>query len=272
MSICGPMSSSRARVTSIGNCFTRCVPTTTSIELRALQERRTFLLRDAAGDGDDRGVPHRPGGLAELAEPREQLVFGPLPHAAGVDDDDVGVGGVGRRLEPGGFEEAGEPLAVVHVHLTAVGLNQILSRHVPCLCGRRCGRHFRFRLLPPLRFRPADFRFRPSPGSTAWRRRASLAFEASRARAPSSIGAEVSPAIMRASSSTRRIALEGRRRRQRPPGDDPLADVDVRVGVGGDLRQVGDAQHLGAAATGPAAGRRPSRPLARRCRRRPRRR
>ena len=43
---------------------------------------------------------------AQLAEARVELLLGVLAHAAGVDDDDVGVGVVGRRLVAGLVEQA----------------------------------------------------------------------------------------------------------------------------------------------------------------------
>ena len=44
-------------LTSIGSRFRFWVPTITSTALRASQDLRAFLLRDAAGDRDERPVP-----------------------------------------------------------------------------------------------------------------------------------------------------------------------------------------------------------------------
>ena len=98
--------------------------------VRLRQKLLAFLLRHAPGDGDDRP---RTGFLAEyadLAEPRIQLFFRLLPHAARVDDDHIRIplivgGRVARR-----FEQARHPLGVVMVHLTAEGFDQVLHQAV----------------------------------------------------------------------------------------------------------------------------------------------
>ena len=83
----------RASCASIGSIFTCCVPTTRSTTpAERLISLLAFLLRDAAGDGDDRIAAELAAHLLDLAEPRVELVFGALAHAAGVDDDQVGVG------------------------------------------------------------------------------------------------------------------------------------------------------------------------------------
>lgn len=57
----------------------------------ALQKRCAFLLRHASRHGHYGIVPELAAQLAEFAEAGIELVLGPLPHAACVDDDDVGV-------------------------------------------------------------------------------------------------------------------------------------------------------------------------------------
>ena len=89
--------------------------------------RVAFLLRDAAGDRDDRVVAVSRRQLPELAEPRVQLLLGALADAAGVDDDDVGVAVVVGRLVAGLLEQPRHALGVVDVHLAAERLDQILS-------------------------------------------------------------------------------------------------------------------------------------------------
>ena len=129
----------------------------------ALEDRLAFLLRHAAGDRDDRVVALFRGQLAQLAQPRVELLLRALADAAGVDDDDVGVGRVVGRLEAGLFEQAGHPLGVVDVHLAAEGLDQVFARHVRLLFGVSPAATFAF-----------AFRFR-------------FAFRLRRADAPSSI-------------------------------------------------------------------------------------
>ena len=67
--------------------------------------------------------------LADLAEPRPQLVDGLLAHATGVHHDQVGLGLAGGRLVAVGFEQAGDALAVVVVHLAPERLDHELTRH-----------------------------------------------------------------------------------------------------------------------------------------------
>ena len=78
------------------------------------------------------------GQLAQLAEPRVQLLLGALTDAARVDDDDVGVGGVLGRLEASLLEQPRHALGVVHVHLAAERLDEVLAGH-QLLCVLRCG-------------------------------------------------------------------------------------------------------------------------------------
>ena len=97
--------------------------------MRAFLDAYALLLRHTSGNSDDRIAPELRSHLAQLAEPCKQLLFRPLADAAGVDDDHVGVGGVGSLFEAGLFEQPRHALGVVHVHLAAVGFDQILARH-----------------------------------------------------------------------------------------------------------------------------------------------
>ena len=53
------------------------------------------------------------------------------------------------------------------------------------------------------------------------------------------------PASIAASSAARSRALQHAQLGLAPAGLDALADVEVRIGEGRDLRQMGDADHLG---------------------------
>ena len=125
----GPACARSACSTSIGRRRIACVPTMTSATPgERLQDRLAFLLRDAAGDRDDRIVALLRRQLTQLAEPRVELLLGALADAAGVDDDDVGVRRVVGRFVAGLFEQAGHPLRVVDVHLAAERLDQVFPR------------------------------------------------------------------------------------------------------------------------------------------------
>jgi hypothetical protein len=82
------------------------------------------LLREAAPDGDLHagvlGLDRR-----QVPEVPVEPVVGVLPHRAGVEDDDVGLGIVGRRDVAGPLKQAGEPLGVVDVHLAPVGADLV---------------------------------------------------------------------------------------------------------------------------------------------------
>ena len=86
-----------------------------------------FLLRHAAGDGDDGREPVSSPIIADLAEARVELLFGLLADAAGVDDDDVGVAIVVRALVARLLQQPGHPLGVVLVHLAAERFDQVLG-------------------------------------------------------------------------------------------------------------------------------------------------
>ncbi len=57
------------------------------------EQRRAILLGQASGHRDHRGLAARTGLAAQLADAAEHLVLGLLANRAGVQDDDVGVGG-----------------------------------------------------------------------------------------------------------------------------------------------------------------------------------
>ena len=61
----------------------------------------------------------------EVTEGPVELVVGILTDAAGVEDDHVGIGDVVDAVHPVGLEQAGDPLRVVLVHLTAVRLDDV---------------------------------------------------------------------------------------------------------------------------------------------------
>jgi hypothetical protein len=48
-----------------------------------------------------------------------------LAHGAGVDEDEVGLGGARDRLVAFGLQHAGDLLGVVDVHLAAEGLDEV---------------------------------------------------------------------------------------------------------------------------------------------------
>ena len=81
-------------------------PTTRSTCRDSLEKRLALLLRDASGHRDDR-VRVRPASAAELADLAAELLLGLLPHAAGVEHDDVRV--LRRRSRPatGGPQDLG---------------------------------------------------------------------------------------------------------------------------------------------------------------------
>ena len=56
----------------------------------------------------------------QVAEVAVQLVVGVFPDGAGVEDHHVRVGVVGGPPVAGRFQQAGQPLGIVHVHLAAV--------------------------------------------------------------------------------------------------------------------------------------------------------
>ena len=93
-----------------------------------LEDPLALRLRVAAPDGD-----HTVGILAlargRLAEVRGELRVRLLPDRAGVEDDDVGLGGGGRLPEAELLEHALDALRVVRIHLAAERGDEIAPRH-----------------------------------------------------------------------------------------------------------------------------------------------
>ena len=132
-----------------GSIFSRCVPTTTSMTLPLVFESSdspscwatqpaTATMRIAA-----RLLLQD----AKLAEPRIELLLSVLAHAAGVDDDHVGIDVIGRGLVARLVEQPSHALRVVDVHLTAERLDEVFPGHSATFA-------FAFRLLFTLRRKP----------------------------------------------------------------------------------------------------------------------
>ncbi len=102
---------------------------------RAFEQRRAFLLRDAAGDRDDRVAAGRLQ-APQFSETRVELVFSVFADTAGVHDDEVRIGGVFGDLIASLLQQPGHPLRVVEVHLAAKRLDQELLRHSDPTCWR----------------------------------------------------------------------------------------------------------------------------------------
>ena len=138
---------------------------------------------------------------AQFAEPRVELVLGALAHAAGVDDDDVGVRGVVGRFVARPARAARHALGVVHVHLAAERLDQVFARHVSATFAFRS---FAFAVRARFAFRRrslSHFRVvRLAASARRLTRRRPSSISRADARRPSVIA---SPPSMRASSSTR---------------------------------------------------------------------
>src|SRR5205085_11601609 len=129
--------------------------------------------------------------LPKLAQSRVQLLFRALPHAAGVDNDHVGVRGLVGRFKAGLLEQPRHPFRVVDVHLTTERLDEILSRHV-------YGLRLPFALsLSPFAFSPAA-----APSACAARSSRADALAASVTTAPPSIRAISSTRACRSSRAT----------------------------------------------------------------------
>ena len=88
-----------------------------------LEDGLAVLLRETAADGD---LHARVGFLdrGEDAEVAVQLVVGVFPDRAGVEDHDVGQLAGGGDVACG-FQHAGHPLGIVHVHLAAEGAHLV---------------------------------------------------------------------------------------------------------------------------------------------------
>src|SRR5947209_1337322 len=89
-------------------------------------------------------MPERCRILANFSQPRVELVLSALPHAARIQDDEIGVG-LGGGLIALGLEQAGQTLAVMEVHLATERLDEVLS-HAASLSLSLVW-NFRFRLL-----------------------------------------------------------------------------------------------------------------------------
>ena len=87
------------------------------------------MLRDAAGHSDDRIPPRFLLEYAQFAEPGVELLLRVLANAARVDDDDVGLDILGRRLVAGLVEEPCHTFGVMNVHLAAERLDEIFPGH-----------------------------------------------------------------------------------------------------------------------------------------------
>ena len=92
-----------------------------------LEDPLALRLGVAAADGD-----HAVGVVAlarrGVAEVRGELRVGLLADRAGVEDDDVGLGGGRRLAEAELLEQALDPLRVVSVHLAAEG-GDVVAAH-----------------------------------------------------------------------------------------------------------------------------------------------
>ena len=96
---------------------------------RPLLDQLPVLLGQAAPDGDlQLGPP--PLQRLELTKVPIELVVGVLPHATGVEHDEIGLLGRPGRLHPLLGEHAREALRVVLVHLASIGLDpEALAGH-----------------------------------------------------------------------------------------------------------------------------------------------
>src|SRR5947208_13414894 len=93
-----------------------------------LAHQAGVLLGQAAGDSDLHPGPALLLG-PQMAEVAVQLVVSVLPDAARVEEHDVGLPEIVGGLHAISFEQAGEPLGVVLVHLTPEGADQELAGH-----------------------------------------------------------------------------------------------------------------------------------------------
>ena len=90
------------------------------------QQPVAHLLRHAAADAQRAAGP-RGAPIAQLAEVAVQLVLGLVADRAGVDDQQVGVGFIARRTQPGVVKEILDLLRVVDVHLAPVGADRVVA-------------------------------------------------------------------------------------------------------------------------------------------------
>ena len=93
-----------------------------------LQDRFAVLLGQAAPDGDlHLGAFFL--GLGEHAEVSVELVVGVFPDRTGIEDHHVGdlIAGFLAR-QAAGFQQAGQPLGIVDIHLASVGPHLVGAR------------------------------------------------------------------------------------------------------------------------------------------------
>jgi len=91
---------------------------------RTPRNLRALGLRDTAGDRDHH-VAAAPGlCILQPSEIGVKFLRRLFPNVTGVQDDEVGVSGRGDRAISDRREEPGHPLAVVDVHLAAIGLDE----------------------------------------------------------------------------------------------------------------------------------------------------
>ena len=86
-------------------------------------------LGDAAAYGHDAPPRGRPGRADHGGGLAVEALVGVLPHAAGHEDDDVGLLGLGDRDAAALVEQAGDPLGVVKVHLASEGADAVGLAH-----------------------------------------------------------------------------------------------------------------------------------------------
>ena len=102
------------------------MPKTASTQGARSQDLVPVLLRQAAAHGDLQAGPLLLQG-PQLAEVAIKPVVGVFPNAAGIEDHDVGVLGAVGRDHPFGFEEPGQALGVVLVHLAPERAHEVAA-------------------------------------------------------------------------------------------------------------------------------------------------
>jgi hypothetical protein len=91
---------------------------------RPLDDEVTVLLGEAAADHDLQVGTALLQGL-ELAEVAVQLVVGVLTDAAGVEHDDIGIVQARGGAQPVCFQQAGDALGIMLVHLAPEGAHHV---------------------------------------------------------------------------------------------------------------------------------------------------
>src|SRR6476646_3438481 len=85
-----------------------------------------FGLRDTAGDGDHHAAPVAGGGLFDLAQPadlRIDFLHGLFADVTRVQDDEIGLIGIGRFSESRRRQRVRHTMGIVDVHLAAKGFD-----------------------------------------------------------------------------------------------------------------------------------------------------